>query len=87
VQRPEVLICVESVTCAGYPCQTKQRNSTQFRRSSPELLIAKGADVNAKAESGETPLDWAIMNKQTELTDLLRKHGGKTGEELKAEGK
>jgi len=52
-----------------------------------ELLIAAGADVNAKDESGETPLDWAIMNKQTELTDLLRKRGGKTGEELKAEGK
>ena len=28
VQRPEVLICVESVTCAGYPCQTEQLNST-----------------------------------------------------------
>jgi len=28
VQRPEVLICVESVTCAGYPCQTEQPNST-----------------------------------------------------------
>ena len=52
-----------------------------------ELLIAAGVDVNAKAESGETPLDWAIMNKQTELTALLRKHCGKTGEELKAEGK
>ena len=42
---------------------------------------------NAKSDNGETPVDWAIMNKQTELTDLLRKHGGKTGEELKAEGK
>jgi ankyrin repeat protein len=51
-----------------------------------KLLIAKGADVNAKIEDG-TPLDLAIMNKQTELTDLLRKHGGKRGEELKAEGK
>jgi ankyrin repeat protein len=51
-----------------------------------KLLIAKGADVNAKIEDG-TPLDLAIMNKQTELTDLLRKHGGKRGEELKAEEK
>ena len=35
----------------------------------------------------ETPLGAAIYNKKTELADLLRKHGGKTGEELKAEGK
>jgi len=27
------------------------------------------------------------QQKQTETGDLLRKHGGKTGEELKAEGK
>jgi len=27
------------------------------------------------------------MSQQTETADLLRKHGGKTGEELKAEGK
>jgi len=51
-----------------------------------ELLIAKGAGVNAKSDDGdwaETPLDWA----DGETADLLRKHGGKTGEELKAEGK
>jgi hypothetical protein len=52
-----------------------------------ELLIAKGADVNAKTKRGDTPLDWAIKYKRTEIADLLRKHGGKTGEELKAEGK
>ena len=66
-----------------------------------ELLIAKGADVNAKIEGGnakwETPLDLAeevdeddspedkAVKKET--ADLLRKHGGKTGEELRAEGK
>ena len=52
-----------------------------------ELLIAKGADVNAKGDDGGTPLDGAISRNQTATTDLLRKHGGKTGEELKAEGK
>ena len=52
-----------------------------------ELLIAKGADVNAKGDGGTTPLDRAIINDETETADLLRKHGGKTGEELKAEGK
>jgi len=52
-----------------------------------ELLIAKGADVNAKNQEDTTPLDKAIENKQAEVANFLRKHGGKTGEELKAEGK
>ena len=46
--------------------------------------LDKGADVNAKNADGDTPLDLAF---KTEIADLLRKHGGKTGEELKAEGK
>ena len=56
-----------------------------------DLLIAKGADVNAKAEGGlvkgKTPLDLSIRNDETETAKLLREHGGKTSEELKAEGK
>jgi len=52
-----------------------------------ELLIDKSADVNAKTKRGDTPLDWAIHREHTETADLLRKHGGKTGEELKVEGK
>ena len=52
-----------------------------------EPLIANGADVNPKDEDGETPLDWAISRKHPEIADLLRKHGAKTGEELKAAGK
>jgi ankyrin repeat protein len=51
-----------------------------------ELLISEGADVNVKNDEGETPIDMAIRLKRTETADLLRKHGGKTGEELKAEG-
>ena len=65
--------------------------ATYGHKEVAELLIAAGADVNAEITSvkfrGETALDWAIAFKETELTDLLRKHGGKTGEELKAEGK
>ena len=60
-----------------------------------ELLIDNGADVNAKTGAADalghavdtTPLDLAIKYKRTETADLLRKHGGKTGQELKAEGK
>ncbi|MEO1863205.1 MAG: hypothetical protein ABGY13_08990 [Verrucomicrobiia bacterium] len=40
--------------------------------------------MNAKNILG-TPLDQA--KNKTEISDLLRKHGGKTGEELKAEAK
>ena len=61
-----------------------------------ELLIAKGADVNAKVASGsnkdKTPLDLAqkanrsdspeVKAAKKEIADLLRTHGGKTGEEL-----
>jgi len=43
--------------------------------------------VNANWEDGSTALDDAIKYKRTETADLLRKHGGKTGAELKAEGK
>ena len=50
-----------------------------------ELLLAKGADVNAKGWDGRTPVDYAI--RKEEIAALLRKHGGKTAEELKAEGK
>ena len=55
-----------------------------------ELLIARSADVNTKIEvgdyKGQTPLDGAIQWDRTETADLLRKHGGKTGEELEAAG-
>ena len=50
-----------------------------------ELLIAEGANVNAKTNDVVTPLDWAISHSET--ADLLCKHGGKTKKELKAEGK
>jgi len=57
-----------------------------------ELLIANGANLNVKDGFGRTPLDAAellyewdspdtrVAKRQT--ADLLRKHGGKTGDEL-----
>ena len=57
--------------------------ASEGRKEVAELLIAKGANVNAKDDHGETPLDYD----EGEIADLLRKHGGKTAEELKAEGK
>ena len=60
-----------------------------FHKEIAELLIAEGADVNAMDDDGDTPLDRVMPSgiNKTETADLLRKHGGKTGEELKAEGK
>ena len=53
-----------------------------------ELLIARGANVNARMKGGGyTVLDLAYLKDHIGLADLLRKHGGKTVEELKAEGK
>jgi len=46
------------------------------------LLIAAGADVNAKDDKGRTPLDRAVG--YTEIIALLRNHGGRTAQELKA---
>ena len=46
-------------------------------------FIAAGADVNAKDGTGSTALDTA----EEAAAELLRKHGGKTAEELKAAGK
>ena len=68
--------------------KNKQRHTPLHLATSKEiveLLIAKGADVNAKGFEGKTPLDYAKRHPET--ADLIRKHGGKTGAELKAEGK
>jgi len=55
------------------------------------LLITNGADLNSLNEDGQTPLDYLtsveLEGVTAEIAILLRKHGGKTGEELKAEGK
>ena len=66
--------------------------STHNHKEIVELLISAGADVNIKEgnDRGWTALDAALnsfLGDGKEVADLLRKHGAKTGEELKAEGK
>ena len=49
--------------------------------------LAAGTDVNAKQPNGKTAPDEALSEiGKPAIADLLRKHGGKTGEELKAAG-
>ena len=56
------------------------------RKEVAEFLINEGADVNAKNQADATPLDKAIEKNRDETAGLLRKHGGKTVEELEDEG-
>ena len=66
------------------------------RRQIVQLLIKKNADVNLqigggqltgeeKKIEGRTALNMAMSKKNNDIISLLRKHGGKTGAELKAE--
>ena len=55
-----------------------------------ELLISKGANVNSLNEDKGIPLD-LLSSKElegvtAEIAILLRKHGGKTTDELRAAG-
>jgi ankyrin repeat protein len=40
-----------------------------------QLLVAKGADVNARAASGATPLFWAVLRDQKDDAAFLLEHG------------
>jgi len=43
--------------------------------------------VNEPNGKGQTPLDEALANGRNKTAEFLRKHGAKTGEELKAKEK
>jgi ankyrin repeat protein len=67
---------------------TPLHRAVAAKSPSPELveqLISHGARINARTKAGTTSLDWVVDNKK--ISDLLRKHGAKTSEELKAERK
>ena len=63
---------------SGKYSQTPLHGAARYDRTEiAELLIAKGADVNAKDKYGDTPLDFSPFG---EIGDFLHKHGGKRGE-------
>lgn len=52
---------------------------TQHGEEIIELLIAHGADVNARDNRGFTPVDQMLQNGRGDLADVLRRHGGRPG--------
>jgi len=42
-----------------------------------QLLIEKGADVNAKNNFGQTPLKIAVVKGKTDVANYLKSVGGK----------
>ena len=69
---------VELLISNGANINSKSSGRLEESRMEPVLIN------NHKLLS--TPLDYAIKYNRTETADLLRKHGGKTSAELKAEG-
>ena len=69
----------EGITALHLAAQRNKDGVIQF-------LISSGAELNPTA-SGITPLDFALDLNNDESVKLLRKHGGKTAEELKSEEK
>ena len=47
-----------------------------------QLLLDKGADVTARDDSGRTALDWALLQGDTAVAQLLRRSGGAEGSRL-----
>ena len=53
------------------------------QKETVSLLLRNGVNVNIRDKFGNTPLDVTLNDN---IANILRKHGGKTGQELKAEG-
>ena len=63
----------------------RSRPQSHLGMVGPPIGKGPGADVNVKRDDGKTPLDNAKY--KPEIANLIRKYGGKTAKELKAEGK
>jgi ankyrin repeat protein len=51
----------------------------QRREKIAQLLLEKGADVNARGDHGRTPLHYAVENNTKPITTLLVEHGADPG--------
>jgi ankyrin repeat protein len=50
-----------------------------------KLLMANKADLNKKLQSGETAIDIALKNQNTDIAELLQAAGGKSGKSVTIE--
>ena len=85
--KPQLIVIVAAVLLLG--CGNPDGAMVQAAKDgnivAAKQAIDDGADVNAETRKLlKIPLDQA---EDDETADLLRKHGGKTAEKLKAEGK
>lgn len=53
--------------------------SFKYHKDIVELLLTNSADVNAKDNNGNTPLDFAVMAGRKDVAELLRQLGGELG--------
>ena len=51
--------------------------TSEILKGMAQLLLARGANINAKDKSGRTPLKLAVGRNYEELAQYLRLHGGK----------
>jgi hypothetical protein len=84
-----ITIATSVILLASFCCWKRSQGGV-------ELLIVVGVDLNTMNDFHKTPLDYAKVESwahpevkavKRQIADLLRKHGGKTAKELKAEGK
>ena len=87
----QLLITIAAVVFVGCEANAPKGSVHIYARegdiAAVKQHLAAGTDVNATGRTYQTPLDSALeASRNKEIADLLRKHGGKTGEELKAAG-
>jgi ankyrin repeat protein len=68
----------------GHPLILYVHPEMERLRDMLRLLVAHGADVNVRAEDGQTFLDHAIARGLSDFADTLREYGARTAAELTA---
>lgn len=74
-ENPECVTVRDDEGCTPLHCLAFD---TRHGEEIVELLIAHGADVNARDKAGRTPVDQAMQNARRDLVEVLRRHGGES---------